>query len=581
MEYQAPDISALSAALARDYVIQREIGRGGMGVVYLAHDEMLDRLVAVKVLPPSLAAAPSVRERFLREARTAARLTHPNIVPIHRADEVGGFAFFVMAYVDGESLADRLRTDRVASPAMAASVMRDVALALHSAHEHGVIHRDIKPENVLLERATGRALVTDFGIARLAEAAPLTATGQVLGTVHYMSPEQVAGDAVDGRSDLYSLGVVGFRALSGRLPFDGESASAVLVAHVTRLAPPLASMASSVPAGLARVIDRCLAKDPAARYASGMELAAALDEAMVADAAAAGGDVAPMVLSEVAAMLLWRRAAELQAHTGATAALGAPEPIAAAEAARSLTQGYRMTHVRAAAIEAGIPEEFVARAARELGIERAPAPGIGEAAPRDVRVTPVRHGRRNIWAGAPLRIEFERRVHGELRDRDLGLLLDTIRRTMDEPGHVSGYGGAVTWSSADPQRRLQVALTVRDGWTVIHAQEQFKGLAGGLFGGVGGGVGFGLGSPAVGVIAGAAHSVAAGFAAGAACVLGAYGLARTIFTRIVRGRERKLARLVDGLAEEVGRATAPTSIRGDPAGRGTPTTRLDQGLHAG
>ncbi|MGH7622777.1 MAG: serine/threonine-protein kinase, partial [Gemmatimonadaceae bacterium] len=308
-----PDIAPLAASLRGQYDIERELGRGGMGIVYLAHDVKLDREVAIKVLPPQLAGTPEVRERFLREARTAARLTHPNIVAIHRADEIDSRVFFVMGYIAGESLADRLRRDGALTPAQAVPIIRDVALALDYAHARGVVHRDVKPENILLDAATGRAMVTDFGIARVAEAAPLTMTGQVLGSVHYMSPEQVSGDRLDGRSDLYSLGVVAFQALSGRLPFDSESASAVIVAHVTKAAPPLLSVAPQLPPALASVVDACLAKSPDARYATGAALARALDEAW--SDKGRGGVFTPPLLSERQAQAVWQRAADLQAAT--------------------------------------------------------------------------------------------------------------------------------------------------------------------------------------------------------------------------------------------------------------------------
>src|SRR4051812_26560653 len=167
-----------------------------MGIVYLAHDVRLDRRVAIKTLPPHLANDSTVRERFLREARTAGALSHQNIVPIHRADEIAGHVFFVMGFVDGSSLAQRIRHEGPIGPADTVRVLGDVASALGYAHARGVIHRDVKAENILLDRTTGRALVTDFGIARLAEAAPLTSTGQLLGTVYYLSPEQISGELV-------------------------------------------------------------------------------------------------------------------------------------------------------------------------------------------------------------------------------------------------------------------------------------------------------------------------------------------------------------------------------------------------
>ena len=236
-----PDIAPLAASLAGQYDIERELGRGGMGVVYLARDVKLDREVAIKVLPPLLAGSADVRERFLREARTAARLSHPE----HRRRSTAPTrSTRACSSSWATSRASRSPSGCGANGVLDAGarrcpIIREVALALAYAHERGVVHRDIKPENILLDASTGRAMVTDFGIARVAEAAPLTMTGQVLGSVHYMSPEQVSGDKLDGRSDLYSLGVVAFQALSGRLPFDNESASAVIVAHVTKAAPSL------------------------------------------------------------------------------------------------------------------------------------------------------------------------------------------------------------------------------------------------------------------------------------------------------------------------------------------------------
>ena len=179
-----------------------------MGIVYLAREVQLDRLVAIKVLPGPLAERPDIRERFLREARMAASLSHPHIVPIYRVGEAGGFVFFAMAYVHGETLGDRLRTRGPLAAAAATRLLREVAWALSYAHERGIVHRDVKPDNILIEAETGRALVTDFGIARGAEETQLSDPGRVMGTAHFMSPEQAANDSLDGRSDLYSPGVV-------------------------------------------------------------------------------------------------------------------------------------------------------------------------------------------------------------------------------------------------------------------------------------------------------------------------------------------------------------------------------------
>ncbi|HYD54032.1 MAG TPA: serine/threonine-protein kinase [Gemmatimonadaceae bacterium] len=277
MTHPSDEFLALQAALAGEYSLQRELGRGGMGIVYLARDVQLDRDVAIKVLPSHLARTAASRERFVREARTAAGLSHPHIVPIHRVGDAGGFVFFVMSYVEGETLGERLRTKGPLPPAEAARVLREVAWALAYAHGRGIVHRDVKPDNILLEAGTGRALVTDFGIAQAGgDAAPVTDPGRIMGTAHFMSPEQAASEPVDGRSDIYSLGVVGYLAVSGRLPFEASNLPALLVRQATEAPPSVARSAPGLPPALAAAIDRCLARDPDARFRDGESMAAAL-----------------------------------------------------------------------------------------------------------------------------------------------------------------------------------------------------------------------------------------------------------------------------------------------------------------
>ncbi|HLB36469.1 MAG TPA: serine/threonine-protein kinase [Gemmatimonadales bacterium] len=264
---------AFQTALAGRYSLEREIGRGGMGIVYLAREVRLDRPVALKLFPPELAAVASLRERFLREARTAARLSHPHIVQIYTVDEVDRFVFFAMAYVDGETLGARIRNRGPMPPSEAARMLREVAWALGYAHEQGVVHRDVKPDNILLEAATGRALVADFGIAGLQQDAATQQTGEVVGTPEFMSPEQAGGARVDAQSDLYALGAVAFYALSGRVPFAGATSAEVLAKHLTQPAPPIAEHAPAVPRRIARIVDACLCKDPAERPAGAAQLA--------------------------------------------------------------------------------------------------------------------------------------------------------------------------------------------------------------------------------------------------------------------------------------------------------------------
>jgi predicted Ser/Thr protein kinase len=266
--------------LAGRYSLERELGRGGMGVVYLAREVALDRLVAIKLLPPKLAGDPALRERFQREARTAARLSQPNIVPIHVVDEAAGFVWFVMAFIEGETLGERVRSRGALTAAETARILREIAWALAYAHAQGVIHRDLKPDNILIERATGRAVLTDFGIARRLEATGLTVGGELIGTPEFMSPEQVEGEALDGRSDLYSLGIVGFYCLSGRLPFEAGSLPALLVQQATEAAPALGRLAGTAPRELTQAVMRCLEKEPADRFPDAKAFADALSIAL-------------------------------------------------------------------------------------------------------------------------------------------------------------------------------------------------------------------------------------------------------------------------------------------------------------
>jgi predicted Ser/Thr protein kinase len=277
MPHASPEFLDFQAALAGEYSLQRELGRGGMGIVYLARDVQLDRDVAIKVLPTHLARDRSARERFLREARMAAGLSHPHIVPIHRVSETGGFVFFVMSFIEGETLGERIRARGPLPPVEATRVMREVAWALAYAHGRGIVHRDVKPDNILLEARTGRALVTDFGIAHggrdpILESDP----GKIMGTAHFMSPEHAAGESLDGRSDIYALGVVGYLAVSGRLPFESSNLPAVILRQATEDAASVMRVAPGLPPALGAAIDRCLARDPERRFAHGEELADAL-----------------------------------------------------------------------------------------------------------------------------------------------------------------------------------------------------------------------------------------------------------------------------------------------------------------
>ena len=260
----------ISSAIGVQYRIGEEIGRGGMSVVYRAHDLRLNRPVAIKVLPPELALDPAVRSRFTREAQTSAQLSHPHIVPIYDVGEGDGIAYFVMALVTGGNLAALLEQRPLRAVDEVRRVLAEVADALAYAHLRGVIHRDVKADNILLESEGGRSMVTDFGIARAMEGdARLTQTGIAVGTPTYMSPEQAVGERhIDGRSDIYSLGVVGYQMLTGRVPFTASNSMALLLKHVSERPQPILELRPETPRPLAEAVERALAKAPDGRWST-------------------------------------------------------------------------------------------------------------------------------------------------------------------------------------------------------------------------------------------------------------------------------------------------------------------------
>ncbi|MDA1080133.1 MAG: serine/threonine-protein kinase [Gemmatimonadetes bacterium] len=294
--------SHVERVLAPTYELDKEIGRGGMGIVFLARDARLKRNVAIKLLPPELSFRSEIRTRFLREAETAAQLSHPNIVPIYAVDEKQGLVYFVMAFIDGDNLAKRIHDSGPVEPTEARRIFRDVADALSYAHERGVVHRDIKPDNILLDKESGRPMVTDFGIARAitdGADARLTATGIAIGTPAFMSPEQSAGDReLDGRSDLYALGVVAYQMLCGDLPFMANNTPALLVKHLSEAPVPIDRRSGNVPADLARAVMLCLEKSPDDRFANARELVQALDSGDVPALPAPRPPRAPAVMDE-------------------------------------------------------------------------------------------------------------------------------------------------------------------------------------------------------------------------------------------------------------------------------------------
>ncbi|MCZ6858319.1 MAG: protein kinase [Gemmatimonadetes bacterium] len=281
-ETNTPSLAArLADSLKDDYTIEGEIGRGGMGVVYVARDLKLKRRVAIKVLPPDLAYRSEIRERFTREAQTSARLSHPHIVPIHAVGEADGLVYFVMGFVDGESLGARLKRRGKLPIEEVRRIMKETSDALGLAHTMGIIHRDIKPDNVLLDGTRRRVMVTDFGIAKALSdggGGTLTGTGVAIGTPTYMSPEQAAGErAVDARSDLYALGVVGYEMLTGQVPFKAPTVPGILMKQITEPAPDILIGRPECPEELAATVMRCLEKDPENRWATADALRRALE----------------------------------------------------------------------------------------------------------------------------------------------------------------------------------------------------------------------------------------------------------------------------------------------------------------
>ena len=262
--------------LAADYEVLGEVGRGGMAVVYRARELDLGRIVALKVLPPDVAIGPSMADRFRREARMAAALDHPNIIPIYRVGTAGKLIFIAMKFVEGRALDGILERQGPLPVPVALQVLRGAAGALAYAHEHGIIHRDIKSANILIPR-DGRPLVSDFGVARGMAEKSLTATGAVIGTPYFMSPEQCAGKHLGPQTDQYSLGIVAFQMLTGAVPFDADSLPGIMQHHWFSRVPDLAELRDDLPPALVSVINRALAKDPSQRYEATSEMVHALD----------------------------------------------------------------------------------------------------------------------------------------------------------------------------------------------------------------------------------------------------------------------------------------------------------------
>jgi len=268
------ELDVVRSALAGEYEIMGELGRGGMAIVYHAREIMLDRVVALKVLPFSLAFDADFVERFQREARTAARLEHPNIIPIYRVGRIDNVIYFAMRYLRGQSLAEVIEKEGALSPSVIRELLVEAAGALGYAHKHGIVHRDIKPDNIMFKES-GEVVLCDFGIAKAASGTKLTGTGMAIGTPFYMSPEQARAQPLDGRSDLYSLGVVAYQCLTGRVPFEAEDSFSVGYKHIMEDLP-VPGLETADQWALFEVIKKMMAKEPNERYQSAEELVALL-----------------------------------------------------------------------------------------------------------------------------------------------------------------------------------------------------------------------------------------------------------------------------------------------------------------
>ncbi|MFQ5551514.1 MAG: protein kinase, partial [Gemmatimonadales bacterium] len=287
----------LKESLVGEYDIYGMLGKGGMAIVYRAHEMMLDREVAIKVLPPEMAFGSGMVERFKREAKTSAKLNHPNIIPIYRIGELEGTVYFVMKYVPGKGLDEILKVVGRLSPEMTAAVIEQVGNALQYAHKQDVIHRDIKPSNIMIDEA-GWSLVMDFGIAKAGGSQTLTATGAAIGTPHYMSPEQCSGKDVTYRSDQYSLGVMTYQMLTGILPFDGETLPEIISKHFFEEPTPITELWPGCPVPLSQAVAKAIAKKPDDRYPNMEAFVQAVKASVAYDAHTAGKQLAEIVQGE-------------------------------------------------------------------------------------------------------------------------------------------------------------------------------------------------------------------------------------------------------------------------------------------
>ena len=505
----------LARALGERYELRHVLGRGGMATVYMAHDRKHHREVALKVMRPDIAATIGA-DRFLKEIQIVARMVHPHILSLHDSGESEGFIYYVMPFIDGGSLRDRIGKDKRMTAEQAIAIAEPIADALSYAHTCGVLHRDIKPENVLFARA--HPIVADFGIAKAVSTASdgvaLTRTGISLGTPGYMSPEQAAGFTdVDERTDVYSLAILVYEMIVGEIPgrwVSEESVRTGRFGDATAGHRPHLAAAGNVVEG---ALVRALALRPDQRTAT--------PQAFVDDlrgrADAGRRKYRP---DEIDAIV--KRASELEVSNPTTSG--------------SMTIGG----VEAIAREVGIAPELVRKAERSLA-QRTYSREHAMEAPK-----------RNVLIGGPTRILFERLVDGELDERDYSEMVDEIRRLMKEVGQVSQLGRSFTWTlnkGSSGLRNVEIVVSVRPGKTRILVQENLNHLIGAVFGGIGGGMGGGGLGPLMGIMLGGLGlpGVAAAVIVPTWATL-VYLTARTSYFYAVKRRDKELRRVADVLA---------------------------------
>jgi len=500
----------LTAALADRYELREVLGRGGMATVYLAFDRKHHRVVALKVLRPELAATLGA-ERFLKEIQIVAQLTHPHILPLHDSGEAGAFLYYVMPYITGGSLRQRILDRGPMTISDALAIAAPVADALTYAHAQGILHRDIKPENILFSQ--GHAIVADFGIAKAVSTASetqLTRTGLSLGTPGYMSPEQAAGMTdLDVRTDVYSLAAVVYEMLVGEVPGRWPTEEAVRVGRFLEAPaghrPRITAVGSGVEGALVRGL------------AIRMEQRTASPEALLNELS---GVPPRRTFRSDEAVEIVKRAAMLEATNP------------------TQTGAMTMGGVEALGAEVGIAPELVRSAAKGVG-RRITGAGTLTA---ETRYSPV--------AGGPTRVFFERVVDGELPENEFPFVVEEIRRVMGNAGQVSQLGRSFSWAFKNTglRRDVEVSVTVRAGRTRVVVMENFNQLAGAVFGGIGGGMGGGGFGVLGGVVGGALNAPLALLFVMPAWLLLTYGIARTTYSRSSRRRERELEALSDHLA---------------------------------